>query len=342
MRVTMVKKRLASGEPCRKCLQTEELLKRRSLWERIDEVVWAIEGDESSDGMRLAAAHGVERAPFFIVEDGDGSTTIFISALKLIKARFKEKPTSDVVPMMSEKEVVALAATLQEDTPQKAISWALERFGRGCAIAFSGAEDVILIDMASRSGLEYSVFCLDTGRLHPETYRFIEKVRTHYGIAIDMLTPNPALLQPFVKARGVFSFYEEGHGPCCDIRKVDPLKGYLTGLSAWITGQRGDQNPDTRSGVPVVQQDPRFRGKGGTLLKFNPLTAWSSEMVWAYIHAFDVPYNPLHDRGFLSIGCEPCTRATHPGQHEREGRWWWESETPRECGLHQVESTSTD
>ena len=135
--------------------------------------------------------------------------------------------------------------------------------------------------------------------------------------------------------QGLFSFYEDGHSECCGIRKIEPLRKHLAGLDAWITGQRRDQSP-TRTDVPQQQVDSGFSGEGKELMKYNPLAAWESADVWDYIRLNELPYNPLHDRGFISIGCEPCTRPVGPGEHERMGRWWWEESTKRECGLHLI------
>ncbi|ESS71269.1 phosphoadenosine phosphosulfate reductase CysH [Methyloglobulus morosus KoM1] len=202
------------------------------------------------------------------------------------------------------------------------------------AVSFSGAEDVILIDMALSIRKDIQVFTLDTGRLHPETYRFIEKVRKHYQIDIELLTPNWEVLDGFVKRKGLFSFYEDGHQECCGIRKVEPLKRKLTQLDAWITGQRRDQSAETRQDIPEVQVDNAFSRPDHELVKFNPLLNWKSAQVWDYIEANQVPYNELHNKGYISIGCEPCTRPVLPNQHERAGRWWWEESTQKECGLH--------
>lgn len=217
--------------------------------------------------------------------------------------------------------------------PQDIIKLALSSF-ENVAISFSGAEDVVLIDMAIKSKLPFRVFTLDTGRLHAETYRYLDKVRDHYGIKLEVCFPEPASVEALVNEKGLFSFYQDDHKECCGIRKVAPLKKKLATLDAWITGQRKDQSPGTRLAVPVVQADAAFSGPGKLLAKFNPLSNWSSSQVWDYIRAFEIPYNPLHEKGFVSIGCEPCTRATLPGQHEREGRWWWEAATKKECGLH--------
>ncbi|ATG91278.1 phosphoadenylyl-sulfate reductase [Methylomonas koyamae] len=222
---------------------------------------------------------------------------------------------------------------LQGKNPRTILKAALANFDN-IAISFSGAEDVVLIDMAINIRKDIQVFSLDTGRLHPETYRFIEKVRKHYGIAIDILSPDREQLDAFVKEKGLFSFYEDGHQQCCAIRKVEPLRRKLAGLDAWITGQRKDQSLDTRGDIPEVQLDAGFSGPGKQLVKFNPLLNWSSAQVWDYIEAYRVPYNDLHQHGYISIGCEPCTRPVLPNQHERAGRWWWEDSAKKECGLH--------
>ena len=201
------------------------------------------------------------------------------------------------------------------------------------AISFSGAEDVVLIDMAHRAGLQFNVFSLDTGRLHPETYAYLERVREHYGVAIEMLMPKPGKVADLARKKGLFSFYQDGHGECCGVRKIEPLRRKLKTLDAWVTGQRKDQSV-TRTNIPLEQEDRAFSAKASPLIKFNPLADWSSKDVWAYIRAQNVPYNELHDRGFVSIGCQPCTRAVGPHEHERSGRWWWEEATHKECGLH--------
>ena len=234
---------------------------------------------------------------------------------------------------MTSFDITALQAELQGQKPRKILKAALEQFDN-IAISFSGAEDVVLIDMAVKIRPDIQVFSLDTGRLHPETYRFIEKVREHYGIQIELLTPDHALLDEMVKTKGLFSFYRDGHQECCGIRKVDSLKRKLADLDAWITGQRKDQSVGTRQDLPEIQIDTAFSTPEHQLIKFNPLANWSSAQVWDHIEAYQVPYNELHERGFISIGCEPCTRPVLPNQHERAGRWWWEDATKKECGLH--------
>ncbi len=223
---------------------------------------------------------------------------------------------------------------LEEAAPGTVIRQALEEFGPDIALSFSGAEDVLLIELAHQTGLPFRVFSLDTGRLHPETYQFFERVENHYALHIEYCVPDRAELEALVRAKGMFSFYRDGHQECCAIRKVSPLTRQLRGLKAWVTGQRRDQSP-TRAAVPVVELDSNHQGQGGQpLVKFNPLANVTLDYVWASIAGFEVPYNALHEKGYVSIGCEPCTRAVLPGQHEREGRWWWERADDKECGLH--------
>ncbi|MEY1662010.1 phosphoadenylyl-sulfate reductase [Isoalcanivorax beigongshangi] len=224
------------------------------------------------------------------------------------------------------------ATALADATPRTILKTAFERYDR-IAVSFSGAEDVVLVDLALRVNPDVEIFTLDTGRLHSETYRFLDQVRNHYGIALEVLFPDSAQVEALVKAKGLFSFYQDDHGECCGIRKVAPLKRKLSQLDAWITGQRRDQSP-TRNELAVVEQDLALAAPGQSLVKFNPLANWSSARVWDYIRGNQLPYNPLHERGFVSIGCEPCTRPVLPNQHEREGRWWWEEATKKECGLH--------
>ena len=231
--------------------------------------------------------------------------------------------------------VIDIERELATRSPQDILAYALDNFDN-IAISFSGAEDVVLIDMAYKIRKDISVFSLDTGRLHAETYRFIEAVRKHYNIVIDVVYPEAARVEKLVKEKGLFSFYEDDHKECCGIRKISPLRKQLLTVDAWITGQRRDQSPGTRAEVPVMQDDKAFARPDDKLTKFNQLANWTSQQVWDYIRQNNVPYNSLHDKGFVSIGCEPCTRPTGPGQHEREGRWWWEEATMKECGLHAV------
>jgi len=231
-------------------------------------------------------------------------------------------------------DVAELATSYANKSPQEILKLAFEHFGDELWLSFSGAEDVVLVDMAWKLNKNVNVFSLDTGRLHPETYRFIDQVREHYGISIDVLSPEATALESLVKKKGLFSFYKDGHGECCGIRKTAPLRRKLATVKAWATGQRRDQSPGTRGQVAAVEIDAAFSTADNTLYKFNPLAQMSSEDIWAYIRMLELPYNSLHERGFISIGCEPCTRPVLPNQHEREGRWWWEEATQKECGLH--------
>jgi adenylyl-sulfate reductase (glutathione) len=230
-----------------------------------------------------------------------------------------------------------VAVELDQKSPLEIMDHALKTFGDEIGIAFSGAEDVALVEYAHLTGRPYRVFSLDTGRLNPETYRLFDAVEKHYGIHIEYTFPDAQETMELVRAKGMFSFYEDGHQECCRARKVRPLRRQLKGLKAWITGQRKDQSPGTRAAVPVVQVDPVFEGTdggAGSLVKYNPLSNMTSAEVWNFLRVMGVPTNELHAQGYISIGCEPCTRPVLPNQHEREGRWWWEDATGKECGLH--------
>lgn len=234
--------------------------------------------------------------------------------------------------MINASNIAEYNELFQSKTPKEILTEVLAAIPN-LAISFSGAEDVALVVMAWKIRKDVPVFCLETGRLHSETYRFLDQVRKQYDLNMEFMYPNAERLQDMVNKKGLFSFYEDGHHECCSIRKVEPLRRKLATVDAWITGQRRDQSP-TRTDVPIAQIDTASAAPGQTLLKFNPFANWTSADVWNYIRMFDVPYNPLHDQGFISIGCKPCTRPVGPNQHEREGRWWWEEATMKECGLH--------
>jgi phosphoadenosine phosphosulfate reductase len=212
------------------------------------------------------------------------------------------------------------------------LRWADARFADRIALASSfGAEDVVLIDLWSRVARQPRVFTLDTGRLPEETYDVMERVRLRYDLALEVFFPQAAEVEELVREHGPNLFYQdvERRRRCCHVRKVAPLARALSGLSAWICGLRREQAP-TRSQVQAVEVDDVHGG----ILKLNPLIDWSTDDVWAYIRAHQVPCNALHDRGYPSIGCAPCTRAVQPGQDIRAGRWWWENPETKECGLH--------
>jgi phosphoadenosine phosphosulfate reductase len=194
------------------------------------------------------------------------------------------------------------------------------------------AEDMVLTDLILQAKLPIRVFTLQTGRLHEETLAVLDAVSAHYGVDIEQYQPDPAAVETYVNTHGLNAFYEniELRKACCQIRKVEPLNRALAGNKAWITGQRRAQS-STRNDL-AVQEDDAAHG----MQKFNPLADWSEDDVWHYIRSNGVPYNALHDRGYPSIGCEPCTRAIQPGEDIRAGRWWWESADQKECGLHVV------
>ncbi len=194
-----------------------------------------------------------------------------------------------------------------------------------------GAEDMVLLDAIARHANGISVFTLDTGRLPSETPDLIHRAQAKYGIVVTAFTPDQAAVEGYVERNGINGFYEsvENRKSCCHIRKVEPLARALAGKGAWLTGLRREQAP-SRADLGESEFDSTHQ-----LTKFNPLFDWTNEDVWAYIRANDVPYNALHDRGYPSIGCEPCTRAVKPGEDARAGRWWWESKADqKECGLH--------
>jgi phosphoadenosine phosphosulfate reductase len=326
----MVKKQLKNGAPCDKCAQTEEMLRTRGLWQNVDEVVWAIEGEDDSPGALLARLHGVEAAPFFVLRDDAGVETVYTSPLKLIRDHFPSAPRALRLAPLDPTELPALAERFSQSDPAEILRWGLERYGQRCGIAFSGAEDVVVIDMAARLDLPFRVFYLDTGRMHEESYSFLDAVQRHYGIVIDTYFPEAAQLENLVRRKGPNSFYQDGHEECCGIRKVEPLKRALVHFEAWVSGQRCDQSPATRSGLPVILEDTAFEGARGCLVKLNPLANWNSTRIWSYIRKHRVPHNELHDRGFVSIDCQPCTRPIRADHHEREGRWWWENDNEKE------------
>ena len=206
---------------------------------------------------------------------------------------------------------------------------ALEHAPAALASSLS-AEDMVITDVVLRHGLGIEIFTLDTQRLHADTLNVIAAIRKRYGYDMRVFRPEPEAVTEYVVKFGRDAFYEsaELRKRCCHIRKVEPLNRALEGKEAWISGQRRDQAV-TRSELEVQEYDAA-RGK----VKFNPLADWSGDEVWTYIRAFDVPYNALHDQGYRSIGCAPCTRPTVAGEDVRAGRWWWEQPEARECGLH--------
>ncbi|TAK91188.1 MAG: phosphoadenylyl-sulfate reductase [Burkholderiaceae bacterium] len=205
-----------------------------------------------------------------------------------------------------------------------------KRFSPATLASSLAAEDMVLTDMILRTGLPINIFTLETGRLPKESLEMLDKIKQHYGVEIETYRPDPAAVDEYVKNHGLNAFYEsvDLRKTCCGIRKVEPLKRALTGKRAWITGMRREQSV-TRGELDVQEYDSAH-----ALEKFNPLAGWLEGDVWDYIQTFSVPYNALHDRGYPSIGCDPCTRAIKPGEDIRAGRWWWENADNKECGLH--------
>lgn len=230
-------------------------------------------------------------------------------------------------------QIEKLADDFDSKPAQEVLGWAFDTFGTKIALASSfGAEDVVIIDMmVNIDKSKTKVFTLDTGRLNQETYDVMDDIRSWYGIPIEVYFPDQKEVEDMVRASGMNLMYGsvENRKLCCEIRKVHPLNRALSNLDGWITGLRRDQVV-TRAMTKKLELDTAHGG----IVKVNPLADWTSEMVWDYIHKNNVPYNKLHDMGFPSIGCEPCTRAINPGEDPRAGRWWWENAAQKECGLH--------
>ena len=195
------------------------------------------------------------------------------------------------------------------------------------------AEDMVLTDLILKGGYNIGIFSLETGRLHKETLDMLDKVKAHYGYDIAVFKPQAEAVEAYIAQNGLNAFYDsvEMRKECCRIRKVEPLGRALAGNKAWVTGQRRAQAA-TRGSLQVEEDDAAH-----FMTKFYPLADWSEEDVWNYIRENGVPYNALHDQGYPSIGCEPCTRAIEPGEDVRAGRWWWENPESKECGLHVVD-----
>jgi len=195
------------------------------------------------------------------------------------------------------------------------------------------AEDMVLTDLILKHKLNIDIFSLETGRLHKETLNMLERIKETYDYEVKLYKPDTEAVDNYVKQHGLNAFYDsvDMRKECCRIRKVEPLNRALKGKKAWITGQRRAQSA-TRTELAVQEDDVAH-----AMQKFNPLADWSEDDVWHYIRSNNVPYNALHDKGYPSIGCEPCTRAIQPGEDVRAGRWWWENPESKECGLHVVD-----
>jgi phosphoadenosine phosphosulfate reductase len=192
-----------------------------------------------------------------------------------------------------------------------------------------GAEAMVLTDIICTYVPEIEMFTLDTGRLHDETLALLDRVERRYQRRIHVFYPDASALEAYVRDNGINGFYLgiEERQACCAIRKIEPFRRAVTGRKAWVTGVRREQSPERALGEPF-SWDERYG-----LWKVSPLLEWKDEDVWAYINARNLPYNALHDKGYPSIGCAPCTRAVEPGADPRSGRWWWENPETRECGL---------
>ena len=238
------------------------------------------------------------------------------------------------VPVLEEEAtwVHEAAERFEHARGEAILEWALDRFHPRMAISAAGGVDgMVLIDMAWRIDPSVRVFTLDTGRLPPETYTLFEEVRDRYGIAVEFEYPDTAGVAGLVNREGPNLMYRgvDLRLACCTVRKVEPLKRKLATLDAWVAGLRREQWA-SRTNIAKVEFD---RDHGG-IVKLNPLADWTLDQVWAYVREHEVPYHELFDHGFASIGCAPCTRPIEPGESERAGRWWWERDTAKECGIH--------
>ena len=216
--------------------------------------------------------------------------------------------------------------------PEKVLEHLCHAYGENMAFATSlGAEDQVLTHMLADVSNKIRIFTLDTGRLFPETLDLLDKTNNRYGLNIQVYFPDAGKVEKMVNAKGINLFYESiaNRKECCHIRKILPMQRALRGCDLWISGLRAEQSV-TRHNLELAEWDENFG-----LIKVSPLRSWTEDMVWDYIRAHSIPYNPLHDKGFPSIGCQPCTRAIGPGEDVRAGRWWWEQPEMKECGLHQ-------
>jgi phosphoadenosine phosphosulfate reductase len=223
-----------------------------------------------------------------------------------------------------------------DEDAESILSWAFEAFPRVALVASFQAESSVLIDMSARLSSSLHVLTLDTGRLPQETHDMFDRMRDRYSVDVEVVTPDPEDLRALVAHHGsnLFRQSPDLRRLCCDVRKARPLARALRGYDAWVTGVRRDQTR-ARAHVSVVATDP----DNARLTKIAPLAAWTRDQVWTYIHDHDVPYHSLYDRGYTSIGCAPCTRATAAGEDDRAGRWWWERGEDKECGLHVVRAS---
>ncbi len=234
--------------------------------------------------------------------------------------------------LLDDYEAGELAIEYDDKTPQEVIEWALERFHPNIALCTSfQAEGMAILDMAWKINPRVKVFTMDTGRMHQETYDLIDEVREKYEMSIEVLSPDAHDLAQMQNRYGPNLFFQDVKLRlyCCDVRKVAPLKKKLDTLDGWITGLRRDQWA-SRSNIRKIELDHDHGG----IVKVSPLADWTHDEVWEYLRENDVPYHKLYDQGYTSIGCAPCTRPTKLGEDPRAGRWWWEKNAPKECGIH--------
>ncbi|MBQ6238722.1 MAG: phosphoadenylyl-sulfate reductase [Bacteroidales bacterium] len=233
--------------------------------------------------------------------------------------------------MYTKEEIDSLNIKYADASAQELLQSFMSQYGARLALSSSlSIEDQTLTDMMLRIDPQANIFTLDTGRLFPETYELIDRTNEHYKVKLKVYCPQTEALQQFVATEGINPFYEsiEKRHACCEVRKLEPLRRAFRDLDVWVCGLRSAQSV-TRSDMRLIEWDERHG-----LLKINPLIHWTEQQVWDYIKENRVPYNRLHDKGFPSIGCEPCTRAVRRIDDVRAGRWWWESPDHRECGLH--------
>lgn len=239
--------------------------------------------------------------------------------------------TNNVKKRFTAEQVLELNLKFENSSAQEILEWATYLHPRIALATSFQAQGVVLIDMFLKINKKARIFTLDTGRLNEETYEVMDTIRTKYGANIEIIFPDKNEVEEMVTTHGPNLFYKskDKRFLCCDIRKVRPLDNYLPNLDGWITSIRKDQT-ENRAEAKKFEFDELHGG----LLKINPLVDWSSKQVWDYIKEHNVPYNKLHDIGYPSIGCAPCTRAVKDGEDPRAGRWWWESDSDKECGLH--------
>ncbi len=232
---------------------------------------------------------------------------------------------------MNSSTLIELTKRFEGKSPEAVLRWFLSEYKDRIIFSSSlGVEDQVLTDMIVKIASDTKIITLDTGRLFNETYELVERTCLRYKIKIEVFFPNHDQVEMMVKQKGINLFYQsiENRKECCGVRKIFPLKRALHGFDVWICGLRRDQSV-TRSKNQLVEWD-----EGNGMIKLNPLIDWTEKQVWDYIRENNVPYNSLHDKGYPSIGCQPCTRAILAGEGVRTGRWWWESNEGKECGLH--------